>query len=376
MRELVSWLRELREEIQNSTSQDPALLDNTYKRVAYPRIEPLHGPGFLRFQGLEHYHRPGHGPESLSLIQTVQAKREQDPGIGEEDALNRQIGAVLALSLDRSVEVPSERPYPLSGSTRTAFIPLNAAHDRILHAPISDVDDVNLKFEEVAGKFCSIEDSGDLVALGAATEMHYGACSIYKTSMPSAYVLAVGALETLSARFGDPHSEWSHWEQSTRWDEVIDDLALNSAQAESIRAELMRDRQVRLGQRFAAYVMQGFESRDWLSNWKEWTWGYDGSTGDPNGGEWTAVDMNPQIPSDEGRLWRAIKKTYEARSKFVHSGSDDLAIHRDMQRQVQNNEGAQALPFTVIRALLARSILRELDELSSPEALPRVSGEL
>lgn len=374
MREFVSWLNSLQKEIEPSSKNNPASLTGVHRRVAYPRIEPLHGPGFLRFQGLEQFHRPGHGPEALSLIQIFRAQDDREPELGEQDALNRQIGAVLALSLGRSIEIPSEQSYQLAGSPRLAFLPLDAAHDRVLHAPLPAVDEVNAQFEEVASHFVAIADSDDLVAIGAAAEMHYGACTVYKTNLPSAYVLTVGALETLSARFEDAPHDWQRWDRAPSWDRVIEALDLTAAQASGIREELLRDRQIRLGERFTSYVMREFSTRDWLSDWREWTWSYDGTTGEPNGGSWSTVDMNQRIPSEDRSLRQAIKKSYGARSRFVHSGSNDLTINRDMQRQVEDSQGVQALPFTVLRAVLARSIRRELGAASNSDGLPSVVG--
>lgn len=373
MLNLVSWLNSLREAVKAGSPDNPPRISRLHKRVIYPSQEPIHGAGFLRFQGLQRYPRPGHGNEALSVV-SWHLPYSGDPDHLANSLLARSVGAVLSLALDRSIEVPAELPWTVQDSGITSFLPLDVGYDRVLHGPLPEINIINETFEELASKIGGLQEE-DVVTIGSAIEMHYGACLIYKHDISSAYVLVVGALETLSARYADPAIDWNAWDKAPDWDEFAKQQDLTQEQRKALREKLLADRQIKLGERFANYVEGAFANRTWLQDWEEWTWSIDGSTGDFSGGGWAQnPNIRTSVPEEPRELRKAIKKSYAARSGFVHSGKQDINLPAEAARQVQSYEGKEPLPFTVLRAALARLIRQELDTRAGTFEFPDIVG--
>jgi hypothetical protein len=163
---------------------------------------------------------------------------------------------------------------------------------------------------------------------------------------------------------------------SDRWNRFIEEQGLNRYQAASLRKELMRDRNMRLAETFAHYASQRLPKSFWDDPWNEWvfdvTMAPDGNAQYTGGHYQAEKRMRDFIPSDRAILHKALKKSYHARSGFVHEGGRTIDFISEIVAFATGAQldGTRALQFGVLRSVLRELIRVEVEEHSSPLQLP------
>jgi len=168
-------------------------------------------------------------------------------------AVSSQLGALLTLATNRKIHVASgDTALSREGTDSRFFLPVNQLPDRTLLGPIEG--DVQHRFEGLLASLMGLR-TVDRKTIGAATELHYAAVLVYELDLLAAYALVVAGIETLSRQYGDSSRDWQSWEQADRFDSVFEELSLQPQQATRLRDELLSERQLRLRQGFADYVV-------------------------------------------------------------------------------------------------------------------------
>lgn len=210
--------------------------------------------------------------------------------------------------------------------------------------------------------------------LQEAISLHYGAILLYELDLAAAYTLVVAGLEALSREFGTPPSGWSKWENSTNWEEFMKELHLKQDQKEMIRARLMRDKQLRLKETFVNYVTETLPDSMGDESWKEWMYeiAINPTHSDfiPGKGQWARDDkVRDHLTTDRDLLRAALKKTYNARSGFVHEGKRTINFLTHLQNTLVPDYN-KPLPFSILRTILSTLIRHELKRNSKDFVFP------
>ena len=268
--------------------------------------------------------QPGQTPRAVSVLEWL----DSGPiNIEEQSALTQQIGALIAFATGRRTEVP----YELTTSIETApgrisFLPTTHIFDGRLFGPAPG--DTKDRLSDTLGHLASLslEERGPI---GVAIELHYGALLLVDRDINAAYTLLVAGIEALSRAFGEPPENWSDWEDSPIWDDVFDDAALSDRQRSLIRDSLMADRQLRVTATFARYGSRRLRPSYWDGVWDLWIFPVemkaDGETNWMEVDQVAEVPVQQVIPRDRNVLRLALRRSYSARSGFVHEG-DRLAV--------------------------------------------------
>jgi hypothetical protein len=99
-------------------------------------------------------------------------------------------------------------------------------------------------------------------------------------------------------------------------------------------------------------------------------WNVDGITGAPLEGRWEAGP--PRVGAFAGHrreLKRALKRSYQARSRFIHAGERTVPFSDDLVSRIPGH-GEDRVSFAALRAALRRLILIELEARASGDRLP------
>lgn len=282
------------------------------------------------------------------------------------DELAASLGGIVGFVLDRRVEVLADVPvaYPEFGTT--LFIPTRHAFDRRLSARL-DAITMDRELNRFLEHLRSLEPQKRDTII-AAIELHYGAALLVTHDPHSAYTLLVAALETLSREFGSPPTDWTSWDRAPKWDRLLESQGLSDEQAEAVRRELMRDRQLRLTETFCNYAAQVPDSF-WTVSWKE----FDYTIQLPGGtyGEYQelrSVKLSDVAPRDRDSLRLALRNSYRARSGFVHEGRHTVSYPEALSIPVppEFDWSRRPLPFAVLRQVFISLIDREV--YSAPRA--------
>lgn len=297
--------------------------------------------------------RPGDtGPESVSVLQFPDALplSEQTLMLAEE------LGALLCLVTRRRTTVPLELPISVKGSDTINFIPYGGGIDRQLIGPLPD--DALARLSSTFAHIRSLS-SDDATVLGAATELHYGACILVEKDVRSSYVLLVAALEVLSRKYGVPPSDWSAWEDSREWDEAFAQLALLDHQQQVLRGKLLDNRQLRLKRTFMGYAANALPETFWDLTWEQWSYTHHLKEDKWSDASPSHVPVAEIFPRDRAVLAQALAKTYDIRSAYVHRG-DEFDLVGSLRKLSIPLGGDQPLPYQFLRLVVGEVILHEL----------------
>lgn len=346
----------------------PDQLAASHHRVIHPGGQPLHGSGLVRHQAVGPLQRPGQPPEYLSLMSFFVP-------VGQESALRhgdlaRALGALITFMVNRRVDVLAEVAISMEDQPDVAtFLPIAGVPDRALLAPF-DVDQARLDqlLREHLALLAGLDEK-DAEVISAALDMHYGACLLLDRDIASAYTLLVAGLEAMSRRFGRPPSDWSDWDQAATWDKFCAQNALSEEQAQALRDTLMRDRQLRLNETFATYASATLPDSFWDGRWQDWLYTLTMPAGTFTGGDWTpGASVEELVPRNRKLLKAALKRSYVARSGFVHAGDRAVDINTEFMARVMPDHVSR-LSFPGLRLLLRGLIEHELRTRSSGEGV-------
>jgi hypothetical protein len=89
-------------------------------------------------------------------------------------------------------------------------------------------------------------------------------------------------------------------------------------------------------------------------------------------GQWEAGQPRArEFAGDRRELKRALKRSYQARSRFIHAGERSVPFSDDLMSRIAGH-GDDRLTFAALRGALRQLILIELEERASNDQLPPV----
>jgi hypothetical protein len=307
--------------------------------------------------------RPGQPIESLELMSFFIALPSDPMTVGR---IARALGAQLSYLLDRRMDVLAEVSIHMEESDRLTFIPMSGLPDRALLAPIdAEYSEVDQLLRDHLSVLCGL-DEADYNVLNSALDMHHGACLLLDRDIASAYTLVVAGIEALSRRFGEPPTDWSDWDLSDVWDRFSVSEGLDTRQADALRAALMNDRQLRLNETFSTYASERLPASFWEGRWRDWVPDVTMPEGTLTGGHWEhETSVADLVPPDRQELKRALRRSYQARSGFVHTG--DRAVNLSSEffaRAAHHAIGHLTFPALrlVLRALIAEELKARVEQ--------------
>ncbi|MFE6255137.1 hypothetical protein [Agromyces sp. NPDC057865] len=298
---------------------------------------------------------------------------------GESDAfgdqtLASQLGAVLTFATRRRVRVASaEVPLQMEGSSIMTFLPSTIVDREMLGPP--EVDPKSA-FERLLMDLAGLPDehSGAIVS---AIESHYAATQLYDIDLHTAHTLLVAGIETLSGHFEPEAATWSTFIDAERWDGFFEELALSQEQADRMRHELLSDKHTRLRQRFVSYVIDRLTPDFWGVSVRDYTPGLTMTA--ESGGEYTgmsegrSIPIENFVPMDEAVLRRRLLATYDARSKFVHTGSKSIDQSSVLRSSVGSEmKRTEPIGFSGLRRILEWAIRHEISSHMRDSQLPSI----
>ena len=368
MRELLSWVDRLHasvkaedgtlaERLRKISAPVPVSMDNSIIRIAEVGNE---------------IHSFGTAPSYLSILGWPEQSNR--PEVLEDHVVGAQLGALLSLASDRRVLVAAtDVVVGVHGTTNKMFIPAGLA-DRSLNGPLPS--DLSLRFEDLLSLFVGLPE-GDRGAVGSAIELHYAAVQLCDLDPNAAYALLVAGLEGLSSRFGDPPHDWELWEDAERFDATFEEIGLGADQAERLREELLRNRNLRLRQTFASYVTERLPADFWDLQVPEFTPqitleqnGESHFTGFTESG---SQPITAFVPRDAVTLRRRLLASYDRRSSYVHVGTRASPNEEVIQLIGSEPEPRTPLPFRGLRAILRALVLAELQSHAVSASLPPIT---
>jgi hypothetical protein len=361
---LKTWVNEL------TPCGDQIPLLHVAQRMIHPGLEPLQGKGFVGAQPDRQLDLPGHWPHSSAILHWFERAEEgaaRDAfGAEEQDSA---VGALFTLVADRRCEVVPEVMAGVEGSARQLAIPISVLVDPALGSPMPGWDELNHDLGVTLARIASLGDD-DARTISDAMHMHYCAALLATSDLTGAYALVVGGLETLAQKYGSPPSDWAEWDLAESWDGFMAEQQLTGAQSAALRDRLMRDKQIRLAETFATYVSNRVPPAFWGEPVRVYQWSVNGLTGVPQGGLWEAGGPRAgAFAGDRRELKKALKRSYYARSRFIHAGERAVPFSEDLVGRIPGH-GDDRLSFAALRAALRRLILTELESRASGDRLP------
>lgn len=349
---IAEWLSRLR----NAARED---LRETVVRAVIPGQSPLHlTDTLIKIEPLGPVApRPGAtDPHFASLLRFFDT---QPLGL-KNLYLASDIGAAISLVSDRKFDVALELPVSVEGSpNQVTFLSLGPTSDFRCRGPFPP--DLKERFISFLQRVDSLP-TADRDVLGSASRLHYGALVISEADLRSAYLLLVAALEVLSREYGSPPNDWLDWESARNWDQVFESVALNDQQASRLRAELMRDKHLRLKATFRTYVTDTLPKSFWDEPWEDW---HQTIHIGPNATRWgnpkkSVKDLQEILPHDRALLHRVLGNTYDLRSGAVHRGVEPEHYDVGIKAAVSISK-SDVLPYALLRHIVATLIRYELE---------------
>lgn len=366
---LKAWVDDLRLRGENIPIRRVA------QRVIHPGLEPLGGNGFVAAQPVRQIDLPGSWPHSIALLHWLErdVEGERDTlGVEERDSA---IGALLTLVSDRRCQVVPEVLAQVEGSSQGIAIPIYGQIDPALSSPMPSWETLDQELRATLARIASL-DNDDAWTISAAMHMHYCAALLAAGDLTGAYALVVGGLEVLAQQYGSPPDDWADWDRAASWDTFMAEQQLTGEQSAALRARLMGDLRMRLAETFAMYVSDRLPATFWEESASVYTWGVNGLTGEPLEGTWQAGPPRASaLARDRRELKRALKRSYQARSRFIHAGERGVAFAAELVSRIPGR-GDSRLSFAVLRSALRRLILIELESRATGEMLPPLEFHL
>lgn len=281
--------------------------------------------------------------------------------------LSSELGSLLSLASGRRVHAPPTVAVRMEGQPTVAHLPIGTALDPALFAPLPP--GMLSRAFEMLGRLASLSED-DLEGISAASHLYYGSVLVAGVDARAGYVLLVAALEVLSGLYGTAATEWSGWEESGAWDDLLAEIAVTPQQAARVRHKLLANRQVRLKSRFRRYVTETLPDSFWNEPFEQWVPAIrlpDGrfETSAPV----TTVPMDSCLPRDRVVLDAAISRAYDLRSGIVHSGRSAGLFDLSLRSGVPAGPDSP-LPYPLLRRVAGALIIHELRSRSAPISLP------
>ncbi len=337
----------------------PPKFTTVVRRFVHPGLMPVAGNGLIAAQPVRQVELPGMWAHSMSLLHWISA--DSGAGSAEVEQRDSAFGALLTLVANRRCNVLNEVMAKVEGQEKTICIPVAARVDSVLTAPMPEWDRLDASLRRVAGLLASLSDA-DGEALAAAMHLHHCAALLTPHDVAAAYALVIAGLEALAQHFGSPTHEWADWDKATGWDRWSDEQRLSATQRQSLRDRLMRDSHIRLSETFATYVSTRLPQDFWKQDVAEYTWGVDGLTGTALPGAWGKPAPRARfLAENPGLAKQALKKSYQARSRFLHAGTRVVSQTREWFGDGPG-EVRELLSLAQARAALRELILIELSE--------------
>ena len=372
MSELTEWIElQKRLEVTTALTGVPPSISFERRRMITPGTTSLAFGGLLWADPQGAIPTFSGTPMALSMLAWLREKRE-----GGTDSplstLSSELAGILTLVADRRIEVLDEVSIRMEGTDDAIFLPIHHVLDGRLVSPIEKPETVEPGVRNAIAQICSLSEK-ERLTLERAISLHYAATLLFDRDIAAAYVLVVAGLETLASHFGHPTTGWSNWESAKEWDLFIESNHLTSSQATSLRAQLMKDRHLRLKQTFRDYVESSLPDVFWDRIWREWTYELDIQTGawklDLADGWSETSTIGDRLARDRTALRKSLGRAYDARSGFVHAGRRTIDFVSSLP--VGRVELGGLPSFGVLRSILAELILKELSVRSKEYPMPK-----
>jgi hypothetical protein len=326
-------------------------------------------------QPIGQFDLPGSWPYSVALLHWLERDEEGERNELAVDERDSAIGALLTLVTDRRCQVVPELLAQVEGSPQRIAIPIYGQIDPALGSPMPRWEALDQELRTTLAKIASLNEE-DAWTISAAMHMHYCAALLAAGDLTGAYALVVGGLETLAQQYGSPPSDWAEWDQAAGWDSFIAEQQLTDKQSVALRNQVMRDLRMRLAETFATYISEQLPATFWEEPVSVYTWGVNGVTGQPLEGTWQAGPRRaPAFAGDRGKLKKALKRSYQARSRFIHAGERGVTFPSELMSRIPGRSGDQ-LSFASLRGALRRLILIELEARATSDRLPPIEYHL
>ncbi|MFE8912758.1 hypothetical protein [Streptomyces globisporus] len=362
MQNLSRWLNRL----DSAIAKKEFKFGETFRQVLIPGPNRVESEGLLRIEPASQIYIPGSTYQHLHVVGWLDAG-------GNPFELTDDIGAALTLVTDRRIEVVPAQPLTMEGEQgRKVFLSMSDLPDRRLMGPLDDGLDLDGNFRALLGGLRSLE-SREADVLNAAIRLHYGACLLFATDIAAAYTLVVAGIETLAGEFHNFSPGWGIWDQAGSWDKFIKAQALTDKQAEALRSKLLeKNAHMRLGERFADYAISGTTEAFFEQELSAWVPNIDWARGSITGGTWNPGPRIGEVNSNVDDLKKALKKSYAARSGFVHSGERSVDSINQAVGAYAGYKSSAPVPFAILRSLLRHLILREIDSRCTSRETPPI----
>jgi hypothetical protein len=305
------------------------------------------------------------GQESWSVIRLPDLPQREE-NLQARHRLGADLASVLSLALGRRIIVPVDQD--IQELDKVHFLPVAQIVDKGILGPLpADAKERIIRyFIAVAGL-----NAVDQEVIGAAASAYHGALLLFDREPRSAYTLLVAGIEVLSRKYGSPPIDWASWEESTEWDKFFIAHAMTQEQIDALRIRLMRDKQLRLGATFRNYGSNRVDDSFWNKILEQWIPGIDANTGPSLPRRMVkACRVSDLLSADRASLSKALSNSYQLRSSVVHE-SKWVELMPLAQFQKQPLQSHQALPFPLLRELLADLIWTEISSRTSPTELPK-----
>lgn len=315
--------------------------------------------------------RPGDTtPVSLSVLRYVDVAQENTT-LPETEELAGELAAILGLATERRITIPNTLALRIEGSQTVTFLAYGAAADQRLHGlcPSKLETTIHDLLSKIAGLPPNVRP-----VVGAAARLHHSAVEIFENDLRAAYLLLVAGIELLSREFGSPPSGWADWEGSEVWDRTFESAALSEDQRNTVRSELMNDKQLRLKATFREYASTRLPDSFWDEPWESWMYSYNATEGRWEEAAPHVVEtrvMSDVLPRDRKLLSQLLGRAYDMRSGLVHRGAL-LTLVDSAVPFAATTDPQRPLPFPVLRSVLRCLIRTEVDALAKPVTLPSI----
>lgn len=252
------------------------------------------------------------------------------------------------------------------GASEVAFMGYEGIFDSRIQGPFEG--SLTTPLTVFLSKLESLSDE-HIATLGAALNLHYAATLLFDRDLSAAYVLLVSGIEMLSRAYGLPPERWEEWDQSQDWDAWMDETGIAGAQREALIRRLLKDKQLRLAETFSTYASTRLRPSFWDVDLDGWIYGINlpgGTHAAPH--KASSRKIGECIDNDPILLKKALKKSYEARSGFVHSGNP-VAFLTSLLFSGNKVQPDAPLPFAILRSILVELIEAKLEETALPSNL-------
>jgi hypothetical protein len=168
---------------------------------------------------------------------------------------------------------------------------------------------------------------------------------------------------------------WTAWEDAQRFDEAFRDVQLSDTQAERVRTELLRNKQLRLKQGFASYVVDSLPGPFWDSEVERFLPNLSMDASGVSTFEGleaeTSLPISRFVPQEATLLRRRLLASYDARSSYVHAGSSRHGLLSTLTQVIDNDAGPKdPIEFVGLRLILRFLILEEMKSRTNGASLP------